>query len=510
MPAQVNGHPLWPLHRTFAAVRRLAPDRATLAIAWLHLKHPLLPIQQKLLAIRDTPPATAWVECAGGVLSAWAYALHVAIRVLRIRMQCRRERAALYAQPFDMALKTWGFGADLAAKPADFYYGDWAQRLESQGIRTLLISGDAGKLGGLAFARHYTSSGPLCRLAEQALLSPSDSFRAALAQSRAAFRLRRLAARARHPRLKATLYTASRSVCAPQTLRDMLQYDMAATAVRHWKLRFYGTLYEGHGWEKCAWWGAKEASPACETLGYQHTVIFPEALAMLRPIVDLRSRSLPDRVLTIGQIPLELLQPTHVSRQCALDVLGSFRYQAASTTQPSPADRAWILVTPEGLPEEMIAMFRFSHRAAKAMRQATFVIRTHPAAPLETVLKDLPADFLQVPNLVISREKDIAADFARCSFLLYRGSSTVLYGILQGLRPLYLHVPGAIDTDPLYNLNLWRLACSTEADVAVALEQEPKLDPVQRGAEWRAAADYVNRYTMPFQATSLSRFRANA
>jgi hypothetical protein len=511
MPAAVKDRSLRQLHGVFAAIRRLCPDLPVLAIAWMHIKHPLHPVQKNLLESQSEPRrsiyGTFWTLTIAASRCI-AYGLYLGFRIAQAKRMLRSEIETLRSQRFDVVLKTWGFSTELAAKSSDFYYGDLQQKFSDQGMRAIALCGNAGSLPTTPFAKAYTSTQNPARLYEYALIDASNPLDMAFQQIKALFRLFSILYKARNPLLREALWASTQGVLDSQTTRDALHYTVSAAAVRCWNPSIYMTLYEGHGWEKCAWWGAKSAKPSCLTVGYQHTVLFPEALAMLQPSIDIRARSLPDRVLSIGTIPRDLLKPTHEPHACALSVLGSFRYQASTITMPSAADRPWILVTPEGLPDEMIGLFDFTYRAAKAIPEATFVIRTHPAAPLETVLAQLPADFLKIPNILVSKEKDIAADFQRCSFLLYRGSSTVLYAILQGLRPIYLQIPGKIDTDPLYNLNLWRLQGVSEGDLAGIITQESHLNPAKREADWQEARDYISRYTMPFQIEGLQNLKS--
>jgi hypothetical protein len=503
------------LRRRLGAILTLCPDLPVTALFWLYIKHPLHPVQEKLLGEMDAacPTGTTRGKRVAAGLRCLAYALYLGQKIIRLRWVLRSQRRALARQSFPMLAKTWGFSAELARKPSDFYFGGLQKRLMDRNVPMLLLCGNAGSLDAISFGKAYASAVPPFRLPELCLLQGLDPLWMALRQIIASVKLTRLAFRAKDSLLRRALGLAALDSLAPQTLRDALYSRIAQTACRTWRPKAFLTLYEGHAWEKCAWRGAKIGHPGCRTVGYQHTVLFQESLAMTRPPFDRTSRFVPDAVAGTGDIPLDLLRPSHEPQGCSIVRLGSFRYQEGRASEPGDPVRRWILVTPEGMLPETKALFEFAARGARTLPGAVFVIRTHPALPIEQVLPQLPQDFLRLPNVMVSQEKEISADFRRCSFLLYRGSSTVLYSILQGLRPICLRVPGMIDTDPLYDLKSWRLHCSTPEELAALIERDGRLALEDRRAQWLQASAYVTRYTRPvddqgvdrlLQATGLS------
>src|SRR6185503_9994253 len=97
-------------------------------------------------------------------------------------------------------------------------------------------------------------------------------------------------------------------------------------------------------------------------------------------------------------------------------------------------------------------------------------------------------------------------DFRRSSALIYRGSSSVLYGILRGLLPINLQLPGMIDTDPIYQLDAWRKTCSTPAQLQALLKAHEQRSAEDRHQEWNRAAAYVNSYIVPVKDENLESF----
>jgi hypothetical protein len=301
---------------------------------------------------------------------------------------------------------------------------------------------------------------------------------------------------------------ASLDVFSPSVTQTGLFFWIGQEVVRIWKPRAGITLYEGHGWEKCLWWGIKTESPACKTVGYQHTVVFPEALALIRPFVDVRERSVPDVVLALGEPTRDLLRKAHADHNSRVIPFGTFRYQGGLSGAIAPAARRCVLVIPEGLPFEIQTLFQFAFACARLLPSHTFVLRCHPNSPIEDVLSQLGVKLNDMPNVIASEKKDIQEDFTRASIVLYRGSSAVLYAVLAGLFPIYLHTEQKFDSDPLYTLASWRGFCTTPEQFVELLGRYENAPAAEREAEWRGASSYVSRYTVPVTEQSIRDFLA--
>jgi hypothetical protein len=505
---------------TLNAVRRLCPDLAVLAIQWMHPKHPIHPAQEKLMRgegmITGGAAKGGWVRRWGNNLRAagelllhlgWCmvHATYLSLVLMRLRWYLRLEIDVLKRQRFDLIAKTWCFGADRATDDRDFYYGDLQRRLAERGVRMLLLCGDVNDTDWRAFARAYISTSNLCRVPELCLVHPLAPIWMALKQLLTSLRLHRLAARAGEPLIRQVCRLASRDCLSPHVTYNGLFFWIGRTAVQTWHPRAFMTLYEGHGWEKCAWWGAKTADESCKTVGYQHTVLFRESLSLTRPYLDIRERSVPDVVLSLGPATLELMRNGHERHRSRILCFGSFRHLGSGVTRPVDPARRIVLVTPEGLTTEVKTIFTFAYECAQRLPSYLFVLRLHPQFSLAEALKILPPDVMKQPNIVIS-DKRIEEDFNRASVLLYRGSSSVLYAILNGLFPIYLHVDSMIDTDPLYELKSWRKLCTTVDGFKGLLEEYERTPAGRLEDEWRVAANYVRNYTMPVVEERVEQF----
>ncbi len=512
------------LAEALETVHRLCPELPVLAIRWMHLKHPLHEVQEALIRGQSRVERTAPDRGDRGrwtMLTRWirppllrragqcvVYALYMSCRLVPLHLLLRRQVAALKRQRFELIAKTCCFWPNRPAADWDFYFGDLQQRVVHRGVRMLLLCGNVVGGSWRAFAKAHLAASPMARMPELCLVPPLAPLRLMAKQLATSLRLRRIAAQAHDPLVKRLSALASQDCLAPDTARAGLYFWMGRSAVQTWRPRAFLTLYEGHAWEFCARWGATSEDGSCQTVGYQHTAVFPESLSMTAPspIPGINARVLPDVVLCLGEAPLGLLRAGHERHQIRLAPFGSFRYQAPVIERPADPHRRTMLVTPEGLVSEVKALFTFAYACAQRMPAYTFVLRCHPELPLSKALQLVSVDLTNQPNLILSEHRRIEDDFARASGLLYRGSSAVMYAVLHGVLPIYLHVPTLFDRDPLYWLDGWRRRCATPEDVADIMERHERTPLPRVEAEWEAAARAVQTCTGPVSDANIDAF----
>ncbi|OGW92364.1 MAG: hypothetical protein A3D28_02795 [Omnitrophica bacterium RIFCSPHIGHO2_02_FULL_63_14] len=502
-------------------VRRLCPELPVLAIPWMHMSHPIHKTQERFLrgegfgdpAAPQTGGRQGWaaslrssIRVAGLVSYSALYAMWLSHRLARLQLCLRREIAGLKRKHFDLIAKTWCFGVERPRDDRDFYYGDLQAKSARRGVQMLLLCGDVTGCDWKTFAQGQLSTEPLCRIPELSLVHPFRPIQMLAQQLRSALRLRRLGARMSDPLTKEICRQAGEDCLSAAVTRLGLLFWVAQTAVRRWQPRAFVTLYEGRGWERCAWLGVKAAGFPCRTVGYQHTVVFRECLSLTQPSPDGPEGSLPDVVLCLGQAPLELMRLGHERYGVRMMNFGSFRHRGATAKHAADPARRTVLVTPEGIASEVKFLFSFASACAQRLPGYRFILRSHPELPMRRALELAGCRVGRHSNMVVSENRSIDEDFARASVLMYRGSSSVLYAIANGLLPIFVSAETAINSDPVYALNTWRKCCGTP-DEAVNLLRHYEQAPVEeREAEWRAAAQYVQDYLIPVEDARIEQF----
>ena len=497
-------------------VRQRCTDLPVLAIRWMFIKHPLHPVQETLMRRagwgggrsedhgRGDPFRTALqlkMEYLWLIIRCLLYGIQLSCRLVDLRVLLRRDLTTLKRRSFDLIAKTCCFGTRRLPDGSDFYYGHLQQRAAQRGVQMLLLCSDVRNVSWRAFAKSHLATSTPCRLPEWCLVPPLIPLRMMWQQIASSWRLRRLWRQVHDPLERAVIVLAARECLTPHTAVTALNFWIAKTAVETWRPRAFMTFYEGNAWERCAWWGARTADTSCQIVGYQHTAVFQVSRSVTVPAVDLKERSLPDIVLCLGQVPLELMRAGLEPYRTRLIPVGSFRYQGSRAAAPAPPSRRTVLVATEGFPSEIKALSAFALACARQIPSYTFVLRFHPEITMPEALRLVSADLSRQPNIILSERRSLDEDCEQASVLLSRGSSAVIYAILRGLMPIYGPVGASmLDWNPLYQLAVWHRHCSTPQEMAECLTTYEQTPRGQLQAERGQAVRYIQDYTGPVAA----------
>lgn len=440
-----------------------------------------------------------WGRCA-------LFACRETLGLLWLKGRYRAALRRLQQEPADVVMKSWCFSPESFEGSSDFYYGTVPHQLQARGMTCLLLHGDTRERNDGAFMRAILQGGPVRTVPEWLLVPLWAPLVTVIRQLVAALALRRLARRAAARPLARVAAAACRNSLQPITTRNTLLFDIARVAVKIWRAKVFVTLYEGQPWEQPAWHGAKAANPACVTVGYQHTVVMPHSLSLLSPNHGSWELSTPDVVLCLGEATQQMMAPGHRPHGSRLIPFGTPRRTAnrPAVCGPQPGRRTILVVPETGVPREARLMFNFAMGAARRLPEYRFIFRCHPFAPFPVVQPHLEADPADLPNVEVST-RPISEDFARCSAVLYRGSSSVLYAVLHGLKPIYLEDATYPDVDPLFNMEGWRERVASPEELERVLRRVDAQDG-EATAQWRRAAAYVEAYARPVTDAAIDRF----
>lgn len=488
-------------------IRRRFPDPAVQAIPWMELKHPIHPVQMELAEQKGQPPFGGWAFLPARFLRCLLTAVHMTLQLAFLRFRLRKTLSELKKEPFDLIAKTWAYAENLLPGWNDFYYGDLQRRLGGEGVRMLLLTGKPENIGWPDFARASASASEPQQLPELCLVSLTAPIRSVFRQLFISIRLLKEAGRAPDGFTRRVVLRAGCDCLSPAVTAIGLYHWIGREAVRLWSPKAMISLYEGYGWEQCLWQGAKEADPSCRTAGYQHTILLRHNLALLKPEGIGHRRLYPEIVLCLGPRTERMLRLSHSSSE--LFPFGTFRKLPDPSIQrdPSPGKKT-VVVVPTGYLDEATLLFNVALQAARNLPDYRFILRSHPVLPFEQVLPALEEDPARLPNVEISRSAPIEEDFARASAVLYRGSSSVLYAILYGLKPIYFSDGQFPDQDPLFEIDAWLDRVSSARDLEERLRNYAMTDAGTALRQWEPAVEYAASYTVPVGEESVGQLLA--
>lgn len=374
----------------------------------------------------------------------------------------------------------------------DFYYGDLSRELESRGITpfTLLLNHTSVQDTSV----HSVGRGDLMsRLVLPLSLSFHEEVDMVRRAKLAASVLLNDAAAARTAFEGAVATEAARHAISGATITSLRLHYVVKRLCAQLSPRAVVVTWEGHAWERLVFHAARTLDPNVRCIGYQHTVLFPRSHALRR---SLGADYDPDVILTMGDVNRDVLRQADGLRGIPIITYGSHRHAAAPKPRADDASTR-CLVIPEGLELECLTLFEFAVRAAASLPNTAFVLRAHPVLPFQQLarrhrhFRDLPS------NVHVSDEADIAADFARCDWALYRGSSAAVHAVLAGVRPVYVQREGELSIDPLFAMRGWRRHVATAEELDHLVRTDQAMRSEHRQTEWAPARAFCERYVVP-------------
>jgi hypothetical protein len=301
------------------------------------------------------------------------------------------------------------------------------------------------------------------------------------------------------------LQHASRQAMSSTSIATLRFYEQLTRLAQRLRPKAIVVTYEGHAWERLAFAAARKAAPNVRCIGYQHTILFPRQHAIKRRLGAFFD---PNVVLTAGKVARDILREASQLDSVQIEVVGTHRFETPRYglfERILRKESLSCLVIPDGTLSECLIIFDFVVDAAILAPALHFVIRMHPVLDFDAVaaanprLKTLPA------NVEISTSP-ISADFERCRWALYRGSSAAIHAVIAGLRPFYISCPNELRIDPLYQLSEWRKIVASPSEFVEKAQLDLDSAPDVLSAEWTGAREYCQRY---FQQVDVNSFCRN-
>ena len=273
--------------------------------------------------------------------------------------------------------------------------------------------------------------------------------------------------------------------------------------------------YEGHAYERIAFYAARSVLPNITCIGYQHAAIFQYQHAIRRKLAPKYN---PDYVLTAGVVAQSQLLGSNILGAIPISVLGSTRIakkpansniKSAATRGSTNVERFGCVVLPEGIESECHLLFAFAIECARALPNINFVWRLHPLISFKTLLKGNRRLRERTPNIELS-ERTLEEDIGRCQLALYRGTTAVVQAVMGGLTPIYLQMRDEMTIDPLYEVEKGKFIVQTPEEFAEMIGTPG--DTINGASEQDRAelVDYCSRFYVPMDFRVLEKIIRDA
>ena len=231
------------------------------------------------------------------------------------------------------------------------------------------------------------------------------------------------------------------------TICNLMLANQFSSIVKKHSPKCIVTTYEGHAWERLAYYSSRKSHKDIKCFAYQHAPIFKYQHAIRRGI---SKKYNPDVILASGDIPRQQLESCKKLKKTGIYTLGSGRYINSKLIN-RPKKKTTCLVAPEGLVAECCILLRFVLICAVRNKHIRFIFRLPPMISLKSLL-ECHKEFDGLPSNVSLSDSSLAEDIKRADTVLYRGSSTVVNCVSLGLKPIYLKIDNELTIDSLYEI----------------------------------------------------------
>jgi hypothetical protein len=234
---------------------------------------------------------------------------------------------------------------------------------------------------------------------------------------------------------------------SPSTIRAQIIANHIKNHVRALSPKSLITTYEGHAWERLAFYYAREINTYIKCMSYQHAPIFRYQHAIKRGV---GGKYDPDIIFASGVISEKQFLSYKNLKKSRIFLLGSGRRLPKSIIKTSNVSQMkTCLVIPEGTLCECLILFEFVLQCAHIVKDRYFLWRFPPQINIKEFIKQ-NLNFKNLPRNILVSSSSLEDDISKSEYVLYRGSSAVIHAVLNGLRPIYFMRDNELTMDPLF------------------------------------------------------------
>ena len=264
--------------------------------------------------------------------------------------------------------------------------------------------------------------------------------------------------------------------------------------------------YENIAWENMFILAFRDFSPKTRIIGSQHAVVPMAAAGMFTSKSDSRIKPIPDRILTTGEVPKNILlkygayTKDMIVPSCAL----RFEYLSAFKGKKRNQIRN-ILLALEGI-LDVHKMVNYTLRELSHHEKFNLIIRTHPLLSWEKIESRITFDISKLSNVSISTNPSILDDLANTDVCIYWGSTVALEALSIGIPVIYFDMNTVLDYDPLFELKNLKWVVGENDSLDKVIMQINGLSDDEYQYQVGRAQEYIDRYFHPVTEENLGKF----
>ena len=293
---------------------------------------------------------------------------------------------------------------------------------------------------------------------------------------------------------------------------QFLHYYSTKRLVNAIPVKTFLLTYENNPWEKMCIMAIKKYSKSTKILGYQHAA-FPKASAnMFISAAEQKSSPLPDKVITIGMIPKQIMERYGSYKSGFIEPACGLRFKDINITFMRKRMKTGnILVALEGTLSEALSMTRYVLGQLKDNVKYTVTLRPHPSLPIRLFQNKIKYDLSNISNFRISKGVSLKQDIESNDIVIYFGSTVALES-LRKYKPVIhisLNKKSFLSYDPLFECSCLKSVVSEQDSLIDKIEKLYNMNDQESYNEKQKAISYLNHYFYPVNEEAFQKFLHN-
>lgn len=252
----------------------------------------------------------------------------------------------------------------------------------------------------------------------------------------------------------------------------------------------------------------RESAPKALIGGYQHSVVPQAALNMFIHPSEKGFIPLPDQVLTVGEIPRNILLYYGDYSQLPVTSACALRYEYLFQLRPlARQSRKQTLLVLDGVPQTVQMLKVVLHQLKNSGYKLR--LRAHPALPWQELQRHTHWERSEWPNVEVSTYS-LQEDLLWSDTVIYWQSAVVLEAMRMGKPVIHFKSEDILSYDPLFQSDALKWSVSQNdslVDVIISIEQ---MDSSTYQQQWKEANAYIERYFHPVTPLTLALFKFDA
>ena len=292
---------------------------------------------------------------------------------------------------------------------------------------------------------------------------------------------------------------------SPATLVSLAYYESFFTIFHSFQIKKALLPFESNPWEKMFHLAKRNSKKNFLTVSFQHSTVQQGATSYFLSAYENKNHFVPDRILTTGKYPKELLSsyPHYhnlpLEEGCALRYRYLEKYTQLKNLNFSSIKALVILDGTEDAGELVDVIKQFIKNCSPEKNQIELLMREHPNMPI------LSRNEAHSETTWSITKESLETNLQWANVIIYSGSTVALEALKVGI-PVINFQNGLFNYDPLFDLHKFKWNIKNHLDLFGALKTLQTLSSNEITEQAESAKKFIDNYFSPCTHENIEKF----